>query len=132
MIKGECLCHSIKFEAEEIPGMVFNCHCNRCRSAHGSSFSTQVLANPNIKFIQGEEYLSEHVFEGMVRGFCSKCGSRLLNYDQNRTYLSVSIGAIKENKNFMPVGECYIGEKLGFIQLNDKVSHFEKLPISPL
>ncbi len=33
---GKCLCGKIEFEAQEIPGMVFNCHCSRCRISHGA------------------------------------------------------------------------------------------------
>lgn len=55
---GNCLCGEIEFEAEEIPGMVFNCHCSRCRKAHGAAFATQAFAvRSSLKFRKGQQIL---------------------------------------------------------------------------
>src|SRR6476620_5200531 len=129
MIQGQCLCGEIQFEASEILGMVFNCHCSRCRKAHGAAFATQVIGmKDSLKFISGQERLKEFVVGNIVRAFCGNCGSRLMNYTVGPEYLSIALTAIKDNEKFVPMGECFISEKLPFVQLNGAIAHYQQLP----
>lgn len=55
---GKCLCGAIEFKAQEIPGMVFNCHCSRCRISHGADYATQAFAiRSSLEFIKGKNNL---------------------------------------------------------------------------
>ena len=36
---GTCLCGGSEFEVDEIPGLVFSCHCSRYRKAHGAAIA---------------------------------------------------------------------------------------------
>lgn len=129
MIQGLCLCGEIRFEAIEIPGMVFNCHCSRCRQAHGAAFATQVIcAKDSLTFLAGEDRLSKYVVGNIVRAFCENCGSRLMNYTVGPEYLSVALSTIKGGEEFMPVGECFVLDKLQFIQLDQTIAHYPQLP----
>ncbi|OUR95406.1 hypothetical protein A9Q84_16360 [Halobacteriovorax marinus] len=130
MLKGSCLCGKIAFEAEDIPNMVFNCHCSRCRKAHGSAFATQVFAQKeSLKFIKGRELLKEFTKDQGIRTFCSECGSRLMNYGVEGTdYLSVAISAIDEPSNIAPVADCFVTDKFGWSCLDEGIKHFDALP----
>ncbi len=133
MIKGQCLCGEIEFTAEELPGMVFNCHCHRCQKSHGAAYSTQVLCSPgSLQLQKGKEQLKEFRAPTAVRAFCRNCGSRLMNYSPDKeSYLSVSLGVITERSEFTPIGECYVGQKQKHTQLDTGIPHFEKLPELP-
>lgn len=130
MIQGACLCGAIAFEVEEIPGLVFNCHCLRCRKSHGAAFATQVLSKrSSLKFSKGLALLCEYESTGSIRTFCSRCGSRLMNYGKNEMdYLSIAISAIINQGDFRPIGECFVAEKLNFIQLDSSIPHHTELP----
>lgn len=129
MIQGNCLCGEIRFEAIEIPGMVFNCHCSRCRQAHGAAFATQVICDKgSLRFLAGQERLSQYVVGNIVRAFCGNCGSRLMNYTVGPEYLSIAVSAIKDSEKFTPVGECFVLDKLQFIQLDQAIAHYPQLP----
>jgi hypothetical protein len=130
MRKGHCLCEKIVFEVEEVPGLAFNCHCSRCQRAHGSAFSTQVIVDPkSLVFVKGKTLLKEYVSATVVRGFCSHCGSRLINYDlQKMTYMSVSLSSLDNNKHIKPIGECFVPDKFDFIQLDGSIPHYKALP----
>ena len=93
---GKCLCGAIEFTAEEIPDMVFNCHCSKCRISHGADYATQAFAvRSSLHFIKGKEVLKEYESTGGIRTFCSHCGSRLMNYAKNGgNYLSVAIACL--------------------------------------
>ena len=130
MIKGSCLCEKIQFEANELPNMVFNCHCSRCRKAHGSAFATQIFAvKDSLKFIKGKDALTEYDSTGGIRTFCSACGSRLMNYGKEGTdYLSVAISAIDNADEFKPTADCFTKNKIGWVKLDDKVKSWDEFP----
>lgn len=110
--------------------MIFNCHCSRCRKSHGSAFATQVIADrESLKFLRGQDFLSEFESTSAVRAFCSHCGSRLMNYGKNGDdYLSIAITSFDSESDFRPIGECFVGEKLDFIKLDPTIAHFQQLP----
>ena len=61
MIQGECLCKSVKFQADELPGLVFNCHCLKCKRSHGAAFATQVMAQKDsLQYLSGKELVQEY------------------------------------------------------------------------
>lgn len=129
MLKGSCLCQSIEFNVIAMEGMVFNCHCNRCKKAHGAAFSTQVLAQKeSLQFTKGKEFLSEFEVPSAIRAFCSQCGSRLMNYSRHEDYLSIALTALDTPMHTAPIGECFVGQKLEFTSLNPKIPHFKALP----
>ena len=39
MIKGECLCGAVQFEAASVVGPFELCHCFRCRKSSGSAYA---------------------------------------------------------------------------------------------
>lgn len=130
MIQSTCLCGKIAFEAQEIPTMVFNCHCSRCRKSHGAAYATQVICQKSsLNFLRGKNILSEYEVSGVIRAFCSYCGSRLMNYSKQEEYLSIALSVIDNGINLKPLGECFVNEKLPFIQLDSSIDHFKQLPI---
>lgn len=131
MIKGSCVCESIEFEAELMPGVIYNCHCVRCRKSHGAAFATQVFAvKDSLNFLKGKDLLKEYQVGVGIRTFCSVCGSRLMNYaDETVDYLSISASVIDTPINSKPVaGECFVSQKLDWVELLDEVPAYEKLP----
>ena len=131
MIKGECLCGEIQFQAEETPGLVFNCHCMRCRKSSGSAFATQIFAKRDtLKFTSGEGKLSEYESIGGIRAFCSNCGSRLMNFGKEGfDYLSIAVSAIDDPNRFKPSANCFVESKLSWCQLDTEVRCFETFPV---
>ena len=127
---GKCLCGAIEFEAQEIPGMVFNCHCSRCRISHGADYATQAFAvRDSLQFIQGKEYLKEYESTGEMRTFCSICGSRLMNYaKEGGDYLSIAISCLDSSYQGKAVAHCFTGSKAPWSKLADDIPSFEGLP----
>jgi hypothetical protein len=133
MIKGSCLCGAIVYEAEELSGKVYNCHCSQCRKSHGAAFATQVFVQgATLKFIKGEELLKEYrqfTGQGGIRAFCSNCGSRLMNYlpDKN-IYLSVALSSIDSPYDGAPVAHAFVGSKAGWYQPSGDIPSFDTIP----
>jgi hypothetical protein len=130
VFRGKCLCGDIEFQAEEVPGMVFNCHCTRCRKSTGSAFATQVFAQrSSLKFIKGKDKLTEYESTGGMRTFCSKCGSRLMNYGKGDVdYLSVAISSIEEPNKLRPNADCFLSTKLDWCEKDKGIESFDEFP----
>ncbi len=127
---GKCLCGKIEFEAQEIPGMVFNCYCYRCRISHGADYATQAFAvRDSLKFIKGKEYLKEYESTGGIRAFCSICGSRLMNYAKDGgDYLSIAIACLDSSYQGKAVAHCFTGSKAPWHNPSSDIPSYEGLP----
>ena len=129
MLRCSCLCRQIKFEFEDVPGQVFNCHCSVCRKSHGAAFSTQAVGKrSSLKFIQGKELLKEYHTPGGVRTFCPNCGSRLMNYARGRSdFMSVALSAIDSDYSGAPVAHVYVGSKADWHQPSSDIPSYDEL-----
>ena len=127
---GKCLCGEIEFTAQEIPGMVFNCHCSKCRTSHGADYATQAFAiRSSLVFTKGKEKLKEYESTGGIRTFCSNCGSRLMNYAKDGgDYLSVAIACLDESYNGKAVAHCFTAFKAPWHIPTNEIPSYEGLP----
>jgi len=130
MVSGSCLCGEIEYQVELIPEKVYNCHCSQCRKAHGATFATQVFAKGNtLKFKKGEALLGEYKGELGVRAFCTKCGSRLMNYAPDKSlYLSVSLSSIDGEHNIVPVAHANVESKASWHNPSEDIPSFPGIP----
>ena len=84
-ITGGCLCGAIRYELSEPPIEVGICHCRTCQKSSGSAFETGAeFLRSAFRFTKGEPklYRSSSI---MDKGFCSNCGSLLLDQYLVRT-----------------------------------------------
>lgn len=127
---GKCLCGEVEFRAQEIPGMVFNCHCTRCRISHGADYATQAFASrSSLTFVRGEHLLKEYESTGGIRTFCSNCGSRLMNYAKNQgDYLSVAIACLDASYQGKATAHCFTGSKAPWHTPDSDIASFETFP----
>ena len=130
MIKGSCLCGNVEFEVEERPGKIFNCHCSICRKAHGAAFATQVFAmGETLKIIKGDEFLKDYNSGRGYRAFCSNCGSRLMNYAEDKSlYLSVALSSIDSDFNGRPVAHVLVDSKADWVEPSADIPAYEGIP----
>src|SRR5436190_6998474 len=70
---GGCLCGAVRFTVRGEPVHVGRCHCTDCRKESGSAFT--VYGQWPLEAFEMTGELT--TYEG--RGFCGRCGGRLLN-----------------------------------------------------
>jgi hypothetical protein len=70
---GGCLCGAVRYSVRGEPVHVGRCHCSDCRRESGSAFTVYAQWPVEQLEVSGEIVS----YEG--RGFCPRCGSRLLN-----------------------------------------------------
>lgn len=96
MLKGSCLCGSVRYEADCEPNTFIHCHCQTCRKAHSAAFSTVMpVAADVFRWTGGEELLNS--FEsspGKSRYFCTKCGSQLIAERKEANLILLRMGCM--------------------------------------
>src|SRR4029079_2397094 len=70
---GGCLCGAVRYSVRGDPVHVARCHCADCRKESGSAFT--VFAQWPVEAFEMSGAISS--YDG--RGFCPRCGSRLLD-----------------------------------------------------
>jgi hypothetical protein len=131
MVEGSCLCGSVKYEVELIPGKVFNCHCKFCRKAHGADYVTVALAKAStLKIFNESGSLKEYQNAiGGYRAFCVDCGSRLMNYAQDKNiYLCIVLATVDTSTNLEPVAHVNTESKASWCQPYEGIPSFGGLP----
>jgi hypothetical protein len=130
VITGSCLCGGIKYEVEEMPGRIYNCHCSQCRKSHGAAFATQALAiGKTLRILEGEELLKEYTGHGGVRAFCSNCGSRLMNYAPDKSlYFSIALSSVDSDHALKPVAHAFIDSKASWHEPSNDIPSYPGLP----
>lgn len=85
-LEGHCYCGGIAFcvdiPGDEEPIFTAYCHCDSCRRAHAAPLYRVVCVDASwLSFTAGESLLSEYAKpgKGIVRAFCGRCGSKILN-----------------------------------------------------
>jgi hypothetical protein len=73
MLIGSCLCGSLAYEVDADAGPIVHCHCETCRKAHGSAFSSvSNVPRAAFRWTRGQELIGDYVSSlGKTSHFCN-------------------------------------------------------------
>lgn len=88
---GGCLCGAVRYSVRGEPVLVRRCHCTSCRKESGSTFTVYAQWPADAFELSGE--LAS--YDG--RGFCPRCGSRVLDTaDPDSTLVELRTGSLDD------------------------------------
>jgi hypothetical protein len=88
---GGCLCGAVRYSVRGEPVHVGRCHCADCRKESGSAFTFYAQWPVEAFEVSGDI----STFQG--RGFCPRCGSRLLDPPEpGDTHVEIRIGTLDD------------------------------------
>ena len=71
MIRGSCLCRTVRWSFDGAFDWMSHCHCEMCRKAHGAPFATYAIGSgEHFRFDRGEDAVTRYESSpGFVRAF---------------------------------------------------------------
>jgi len=131
MLKGSCLCRSVRYEIDGPLDGAMNCHCSMCRKAHGAAFRSRAgISAKDFRWVSGEGLITW--FEsspGNHRGFCSRCGSPLLSrFDSRPDRYGLPLGCLDTDPGVRPAMHVFVGSKAPWFEITDSLPRHEDAP----
>jgi hypothetical protein len=113
VIRGSCLCGSVRFEVTEHRDGIGVCHCSVCRKITSSAF-TAILVAPGhgFKWICGEDQIGTYSRPpGLSVAWCQRCGSRLPDTNPARTIYAIPAGLLDDDPGVPVIRHIYVDSK---------------------
>ena len=129
MIRGSCLCGSVRYEVRGSIGRVNHCHCTMCRKAHGAAFATYGRVNSDDFVLEsGENDIGRYQSSpDVTRTFCIKCGSTLQFIVTERSQISwLALGTLDDDPGVRPSVNIFVGSKAPWFDITDDLPQFEE------
>lgn len=125
--KGRCLCGSVTFEYSGPEIWRGHCHCESCRRATSSPFTTWFGVPKSACRFTGAEpsvYLSS---PGARRLFCATCGSPIA-FESERWpgEMHLYAASLDDPADFAPEFHVNVAEQLPWIQLADGLPRYDR------
>jgi hypothetical protein len=125
--RGHCLCGQVTFEFDGLPLWCGHCHCDSCRRATASPFTTWIGVNrADCKFtnVAPSVYISS---TGVRRSFCAHCGSPI-SFESERWPDEVHLYAalLEHPEDAAPQFHVHVAEKLPWIKLDDGLPQYQR------
>jgi hypothetical protein len=130
VVRGSCLCGGVKYEITGPLMRSGHCHCSNCRKAHGAAFRSRARVRvEDFKWVQGEELVK--YFESSPRfhrGFCSVCGSPIVNRPDRTPELGIALGGLDDDPGIRPERHFFVASKAPWFEITDNLPQHAALP----
>lgn len=122
MISGTCLCKKVKYSVSGKVGDIVHCHCNTCRKAHASAFSSVAAVQDADFSLTGGEWLSSYDSSpGKTRFFCSSCGSQLYAKRKATNHIVLRLGTLDSDPESAEACHIWVSQKAGWYSINNNL-----------
>ena len=122
MLRGSCLCGSVRYEIRGAPGRITHCHCSQCRKAHGAAFGTYARVDwADFTLVSGQSDIGSYPSSpGVRRTFCKRCGSTLQFIRESRPQsFSLATGTLDDDPGIRPSLHIFVGSKAPWLEITD-------------
>ena len=127
MIKGSCLCGSVIYEISGEVGDIVHCHCQTCRKAHGSAFSSVVAVQDEYFHLSGLDNLKSYESsKGKHRFFCSNCGTQIYAKRENTSHIILRLGSLDTHIDSEEKEHIWVSQKASWYSINSKLKECQE------
>lgn len=125
--EGGCLCSAIRYRITEVPVYSVICHCASCRRGNGAmAIAWITVRRSGFRFLSGfpQPYQSS---PGVVRRFCSTCGSSL-TYENagSPDTVDITTATLDDPHEFAPRQEVWTEHKISWQPSDATLPHFAR------
>ena len=122
MIRGSCLCSSVRWSFAGAFERMIHCHCEMCRKAHAAAFATWLVGSlEHVRLDAAEEVITRYESSpGFVRAFCSRCGS-VAPYPVGDADIGIPAGPLDDDPGMRPTAHIYAEWKAPWHAITDSL-----------
>ena len=126
LITGRCYCGTSRLSANEPPTSVAYCHCADCRRITGAPVAAFAEFNESAVTFEPGAGSSVSINPGVVRTFCSNCGSTLSGrYDYLPGRVYIAVGLLDQANDYVPQLHAHAGERIQWLCIDDRLQRCE-------
>lgn len=113
------MCGEVRYAIRGNVGDITHCHCNTCRKAHGSAFSSVAAVQiSDFEFTSGEDLIKcYNSSPDKVRCFCSNCGSHIYAHRDGQKHFILRLGTLDDDPIVKPVNHIWLSQKAPWYDL---------------
>lgn len=117
---GRCLCGAVRFAFEGAPNWQMHCHCESCRRATASPFTSFLAVDHSVFRWTGIPPAGRESSPGVRRYFCAACGTPMGYQSPTRQHeIDLYAATLDDPTQYTPTGHVHWNERLPWLQLND-------------
>jgi hypothetical protein len=117
---GHCLCGAVSFAYEGPERFTAHCHCESCRRATASPFTTFIGIRDGQWRWTGEAPRDFASSPGVLRSFCPRCGSQMAyRADSFPGEIHFYAATLDDKNALIPTVHVHADEMLTWIHLSD-------------
>mgnify|MGYP000011004604 CR=1 FL=1 len=127
MINGSCLCGEIKYEISGPISSIVHCHCQTCRKAHGSAFSSVAAIQDSDFHLTHHHSLKSYLSSsGKHRFFCSNCGSQIYAKRENTPHIILRLGSLDSDIESPEKAHIWVSEKANWYNIHTQIPEHDQ------
>lgn len=115
---GGCLCGAVRYHVTGRLRAVVNCHCSRCRRAHGH-FAAYTSAPSNGLTFTEQRGLRWYLADDRERGFCAECGASLFWRRTGTDQTSIAAGTLDTPTGLRTEMHIYTDSRGDYYEITD-------------
>lgn len=130
-LHGSCLCGDVAWETDRPLELMTNCHCSRCRKAHGAAFSSGGICPVEaFRLVRGRERIARFASSPTVsRAFCDRCGSVVPDEESLwQGHVMVQVGPLDDDPGARPLGHIFAASRAPWFAIDDGLPAFDAYP----
>ncbi|WP_419762701.1 GNAT family N-acetyltransferase [Defluviimonas aestuarii] len=117
---GRCLCGAVRFDFDGAPNWQMHCHCESCRRATASPFTSFLAVNHAAFRWAGIPPAARDSTPGVTRYFCAACGTPMGYQSPSRAHeIDLYAATLDDPTAYAPTGHVHWNERLPWLHLND-------------
>ncbi|AUH50834.1 aldehyde-activating protein [Chromobacterium sp. ATCC 53434] len=129
MLRGSCLCGSVRYAVPDAFLYAFNCHCGNCRRATGAACKPFAgMERRKLDLLQGRDETLIYGDDKAHDVRCRRCGSLLYSVVRDGEFVHVALGTLLDAPGMLPSAHIFVGSKAPWHAITDDLPQYPELP----
>ena len=129
MIRGSCLCGTVRWNYDGVFDRMVHCHCGMCRKAHAAPFATYAVGQRSpLAFESGQDAITNYESSpGFIRAFCAQCGS-VVPTPEGGERVPIPAGCLDDEPGIETSAHIFVKSKAPWHTITDALAQHDNYP----